>query len=259
MFNREVIEINAAQKRLDDLFRRASAGSQIIIARDGKQVAELVPVGALTRTPFTPWVDRVSSEWRRIWKQSIHAGKLLAVGRKNGEDEFAELKRQYPNDGMVHYERGEALEYLARFEEAVQEYTAAQELFPVPKWKNVAAESLRRAAARGKNPHQGPQWRVFHMLHACPHLPDKVRYFGICAVSRIDAEPEMAAGAIRACRDLLLGERLALSGSKNAVREIHRIGSEALHQGTITDYGVKQLLQHFGVLITDAEAELRGR
>jgi prevent-host-death family protein len=46
-----IINMHAAKSQLSDLVKRAQAGEEIVIARDGEPVAKLVPVDADTPAP----------------------------------------------------------------------------------------------------------------------------------------------------------------------------------------------------------------
>ena len=81
-------------------------------------------------------------DWRTLW-QLAKTAKEEAIQSKDISS-FDDLLRFYSNDGMVHYNLGQAYEALANYELAVKEYTVAKSLFPMQKWKNNADIAITR-------------------------------------------------------------------------------------------------------------------
>lgn len=53
-----MINVHEAKTRFSELLRRVEGGEEIVLARDGKPVARLVPLGAEPRRPGL-WRDQV--------------------------------------------------------------------------------------------------------------------------------------------------------------------------------------------------------
>lgn len=56
----EVVQINEAKARLDELVSRVEAGEEVVIGRDGTPVARLIPEPRRTLQPPGAWRGRVT-------------------------------------------------------------------------------------------------------------------------------------------------------------------------------------------------------
>lgn len=135
------------------------------------------------------------SVWRDIWKESLQANRIMAEDEENGQIEFHQLFKEYGDDGMLHYALGEAWEYRKDFQKAVEEYTKAKELFPVPHWKKVAADTIERVSSNitaevffNMNDFENLHWYAFQKIYEYVYLDDFVRYVCLSAVSRANSE-----------------------------------------------------------------------
>lgn len=54
----------------------------------------------------------VKATWREIMLRAENARVTMLKDRLRGEQMFDNLLTEYPNDGMIYYKRGEALEAL---------------------------------------------------------------------------------------------------------------------------------------------------
>ncbi len=68
----------------------------------------------------------------------------MIANRVQGEKAFESLLKQYPNDGMVYFKRGEAYERLRERALAAADFQRAAALFPMDAWKKRAKEGLER-------------------------------------------------------------------------------------------------------------------
>ncbi len=135
------------------------------------------------------------SIWRDIWKCAVSANQKMVQAKDSSASAFVPLLEKYGNDGMIFYEMGEACETLKLDDSAIKNYKKAQELFPVPHWKEVAAFAINRIEAKsthfdsaGYGKFYKLQWNSFHTMHTFANLLDECRYLGISALSRIDSE-----------------------------------------------------------------------
>jgi hypothetical protein len=83
-------------------------------------------------------------QWRVLMDQAKTAKRTMLGNRPAGEREFDRLLAEFPNDGMVYFQRGEALEALGEKGLAAADFCKAEGLFPMASWKT----SARQAAAR---------------------------------------------------------------------------------------------------------------
>ena len=91
------------------------------------------------------------STWRDIWRFGVIANRLYAEDENKGLKAFRKLHEVFDAgketpDGMIHYIYGHALETKGLKEPAIIEYKRAEELFPVPHWKEVARETYDRVS-----------------------------------------------------------------------------------------------------------------
>lgn len=135
------------------------------------------------------------SVWRDIWKESLRANRIMAEDEEDGQIEFHQLFKKYGDDGMLHYALGEAWEYRKDFQKAIEEYTKAKELFPVPHWKKVAADTMERVSSKktvdaffNKDDFADLHWYAFQKIYEYVYLDDFVRYVCLSAVSRASSE-----------------------------------------------------------------------
>lgn len=136
------------------------------------------------------------SIWRDIWKSAVLANQKMVLEKDLNANVFVPLLEKYGEDGMIFYEMGEACETLKLEDSAIKNYKKAQELFPVPHWKKVAAFAINRIETNsthfdsaGYKEFYKLQWNSFHIMHTFVNLLDECRYLGISALSRIDSEP----------------------------------------------------------------------
>lgn len=147
------------------------------------------------------------SKWRDIWARAIEANQQFAANRLKGEGEFKKLLQTYPNDGMIHYSRGEAYEYIKSFDLALADYEKAEGLFPIPHWKEVARIATDRVNHKKSGlpaPAQPIIWSTFHRVYAAPHIPHRIRVDALSAIARFDSEPHLSAAQLRSCLEELV-------------------------------------------------------
>jgi len=82
-------------------------------------------------------------DWKHIAESAADAGQTLMVDRTQGERLFEGLLRQFPEDGMVYYERANALKRMGEFELAKNDYSVAKGLFPLERWKREAQAGIQ--------------------------------------------------------------------------------------------------------------------
>lgn len=139
------------------------------------------------------------SIWRDIWRQCVTANRIMAENEEDGLIEFHYLFQNYGDDGMIHYAKGEAWEYRKNKTKALEEYCKAQELFPVPHWKQRAADTIRRLqegkcaeAFFDSDDFEELLWLVFQKVYEFVHLDDFMRYVALSALSRGASEWPLA-------------------------------------------------------------------
>lgn len=155
------------------------------------------------------------SEWRDIWKKTIIACQNTVLEKDySGKLFFSSLEKEYPNDKMINFEYGIAMETLKSFEEAKKAYKQASDELPVKHWRNVAELFLERLEEKIKqngqyfiNPSKSRaqiQWDAFYNMHSYIYLDSQIQYLAISSISRIDSEPEMAIAIFRICIEMAL-------------------------------------------------------
>lgn len=82
------------------------------------------------------------ADWKEIWKRAENA-KIHFI-QTNNFVIFEDLLKQYPNDGMVYYNLGNAYEERKEYDKALEAYQKAQSLFPMFKWRQKAHEGITR-------------------------------------------------------------------------------------------------------------------
>lgn len=135
------------------------------------------------------------SLWRKIWKDSIVANRVMAEDLQAGEKCFRLLLEKHGEDGMIHYVLGESWEFRKDFQKAVAEYEKAEANFPVPHWKKVARLAISRLQS-GKSDELFFDTRFFEQaiqfaVQKCyeyVRLNDDECYKSISALSRGDSE-----------------------------------------------------------------------
>ncbi len=155
------------------------------------------------------------SEWRDIWKKTIIACQRTIIDKDyDGQNYFQPLLKEFPNDKMINFEYGIALEILKSFDKAHNAYKKASEELPVEHWRNVAKIFDKRLTIKKQqngqyfiNPTQTReeiQWDVFYNLHSYVYLDSHIQYLAISSISRIDSEPEIAITIFRTCIEMAL-------------------------------------------------------
>jgi len=91
------------------------------------------------------------SSWLEIMKRAEAAKSLMISSRAVGEREFIRLIEQFPADGMVYLKRGEALEVIGEYSNALIDFEKAEILFPMDKWKAFARTAVERVKAKMDN------------------------------------------------------------------------------------------------------------
>lgn len=84
------------------------------------------------------------NNWREITNAARDASGLMMKKPADGEKEFEQLLKYYPNDGMIYYQRGLAYEVLENFDAALKDFERAEVLFPLLKFKNDARDAADR-------------------------------------------------------------------------------------------------------------------
>lgn len=154
------------------------------------------------------------SVWRDIWKCAVLANQKMVLAKDLNASAFVPLFEIYGDDGMIFYEMGEAYEALNLEDSAIKNYKKAQELFPVPHWKEVAAFAINRIETNsthfdsaGYGKFYKLQWDSFHTMHTFVNLLDECRYLGISALPRIDSEANSEIVHFRTAMEVELGFR----------------------------------------------------
>ncbi|MCR5613242.1 DUF4145 domain-containing protein [Treponema sp.] len=135
------------------------------------------------------------STWRDIWRYGVIANRFYAENEEKGLKAFRKLHEVYGTDGMIHYIYAEALERRNLREPALEEYKKAKELFPVPHWKSVAEDSIRRLKSNktteqyfNRNNFEQLLWYSFHKVYDYVYLNDFARYVSLSALARGSSE-----------------------------------------------------------------------
>lgn len=87
------------------------------------------------------WKESGMSTWKDIMRLAEVAKAEMVKDRATGKRAFDSLLKQYPNDGMVFFKRGEAYKELGAKEYAAEDFRRAMGLFPMPVWKEKAREA----------------------------------------------------------------------------------------------------------------------
>lgn len=155
------------------------------------------------------------SLFREIWKKSIYYNQQMVLKEdQKGNTVFKDLINEFPDDGMVYFERGIAFETMGKYGLAKLDYEKAKELFPVPHWKKNADFYIERTTLKksnfnyviNKTDFNKYKLDILFTLHTYVFIPNKLRYLAISSVSRIDSEPEMAIIVFRTCIESALKE-----------------------------------------------------
>ena len=88
----------------------------------------------------------MASYWRAIMNAADAAKYILLSDRSMGEQDFADLLAEHPDDGMIFFKRGEAYEIMGENELAANDFRRAEALFPMPQWKERARHALNRVS-----------------------------------------------------------------------------------------------------------------
>ena len=88
------------------------------------------------------------STWRNIWQKSVKANRIMFEDEEDGLIEFHYLFEEFGNDGMLHYALAEGYEKRKNISKAIEEYNKAMDAFPVPHWKDVAKNTIKRLEER---------------------------------------------------------------------------------------------------------------
>lgn len=140
------------------------------------------------------------STWRDIWRFGVIANRLYAEDEKKGLKAFKKLHEVFDAgkeipDGMIHYIYGHALESRGLKEPAIIEYKRAEELFPVPHWKEVARETYDRVSQNktpdeyfDKSEFKQYLWCAFNKVYNYTYLNDFARYVCLSALARGSSE-----------------------------------------------------------------------
>lgn len=131
------------------------------------------------------------STWRDIWRYGVIANRLYAEDSSKGLQAFKRLSTVYPNDGMIHYIYAEALERKGMLAPAKIEFSKAEELFPVPHWKKVAKDSIKRinkTTITYNSDFERMLWQCFHEVFSLVYLNDFARYVSLSALARGSSE-----------------------------------------------------------------------
>ncbi|MDD6294635.1 MAG: hypothetical protein PUA64_01480 [Treponema sp.] len=129
------------------------------------------------------------STWRDIWRYGVIANRLYAEDSNKGIKAFRKLSAVYPNDGMIHFIYAESLERSGLLKPAEIEYKKAEELFPVPHWKDVAKNSIKRINKKIINydsDFEKKLWESFHEVFGLVYLNDFARYVSLSAFNIIN-------------------------------------------------------------------------
>lgn len=140
------------------------------------------------------------STWRDIWRFGVIANRLYAEDENNGLKAFRKLHEVFDAgketpDGMIHYIYGHALETKEHNTTAIEEYKRAEELFPVPHWKEVARNSYIRVQQEqtpdeyfDKSDFKQSLWCAFNKVYNFTYLNDFARYVTLSALARGSSE-----------------------------------------------------------------------
>lgn len=90
--------------------------------------------------------------WNEIMAKSVAAKRLMSDNRASGEAAFEALARDFPESGMVHFQRGVAYEVLGDTPRAFTSYSKAECLFDVMTWRSRATTGRVRCSERPTQP-----------------------------------------------------------------------------------------------------------
>lgn len=160
--------------------------------------------------------------WRKIWQDSIKAGKKTLVQNDQKGKIFEELKEEYPGDAMVIFEEAIAFDCMKNYKRAIELYQKAYQELPVKHWKENANYFLQKAIIKNTNQTIAKltsydaksvvnedevikfKLDAYFNLHSYYHLSETVRYLAIFSMSRIDTESNMAIAIFRTCLEVAL-------------------------------------------------------
>ncbi len=135
------------------------------------------------------------SIWRDIWKECVSANRVMAENEEYGLSEFQNLFKEYGNDGMIHYAKGQGYEFRKNRQKALEEYGQAKELFPVEHWKNVAENTIQRLKSNktvelffDENDFEQLLWFCFQKVWEYTSLDDFARYISLSSLARGSTE-----------------------------------------------------------------------
>ena len=84
------------------------------------------------------------TDWHRIMNLAEETKKEMLLHQGKGERKFERLLKKYGADGMIFFKRAEAYEALCIKDKANINYLKAMALFPMPKWRSIAREGIKR-------------------------------------------------------------------------------------------------------------------
>jgi tetratricopeptide (TPR) repeat protein len=114
--------------------------------------------------------------WKQIMEMAAEAGQELVLNRSRGESEFIELLSQYPDDGMVYFQRAKAYEMIGELGLTKNDYKSASELFPLTRWQHeaqLAIENIDREFSSGGTVIEARR-RVSNFNNIDPRIKDDV-------------------------------------------------------------------------------------
>jgi hypothetical protein len=123
----------------------------------------------------------------QVWEESIFALRRYQINQKDGEKEFLKLINKYPEDGMVLFEYGVALEEKLLYREAIQNYTHAEALFPIKRWREISRYSINRSYIKlttGKYGKDDKWWFIYKINLFTGINPRKIMEY-ISAIEKI--------------------------------------------------------------------------
>lgn len=165
-----------------------------------------------------PKLSSVSRDWKQIMEWAAEARQVLIVDRARGEAEFAKLLSNFPDDGMIFFERAGGYETLGELGLAKADYERAEQLFPLERWQWEAQKALDRIVkelAVG-----GTIAEARRRVNALAKMDAQLRREVLAAIVKVSSEPASAAAELRRCLEIvvncLMGEYRLRPGSNLA-------------------------------------------
>jgi len=142
-----------------------------------------------------PKLSSTLRDWKQIMEWAAEARQVMIADRASGEAEFAKLLSNFPDDGMIFFERAGGYEALGELRLAKTDFERAKQLFPLERWQWEAQKALDRISeelAAG-----GTIAEARRRVNNLNKLDQQLRREAIAVLAKVGTEPVNAAAELR--------------------------------------------------------------